>query len=493
MSNGVDFNDMIQGGEAGRKAIEDAIENAKEIPADVLEAVAKSKGKLATPQQQARLLLDSVNMVTDETGTLYLYNGTCFDALSEQTLQSIAYRAFKKPSRAICSELIYSLKAASHVRGLRWGLLRDYEVAFKNGVLDLVSGKIRAHRAEDYLDGVIPHDYVAEARCPVWLATLRQWFLVDGGEIAALQEFFGYCNMSHAHFKKALLVYGESDTGKSIIPFVAAEMVGRDRVGALPLEKMDDHKARAAIVGKQLNILTEVSEGALIADGGFKTMISGEEPMLVDEKYKPPYSYWSRAKHIFVTNNLPGLTDRTEAVLNRLLIVPMTRVFAKTEQDEELQNKLHAEMPGIVAWSAAGAKRLYQQRGRFSEVAGGKVVLSELRRKANPIIDFISEMLMPSETAAVPLQNVADAFNHWKRGTKRVTSYNVGQMLRKALGDGCTKDVRYGARVLKSLLGYELVNERVPDLFAVSAVDAASDATEIPAVEAITIAKPVQV
>jgi P4 family phage/plasmid primase-like protien len=453
---------------------------------DSVESLPSAKRR-RSPAALVASLLEHAHLVTDNADTVFRWNGAYYEELSESTLRQIALEADHdgRSTRARRAEMIDEIRARTHQRELAWGRVGDHEMPFKNGVLDVLTGAIKPHRPEDYLERVLPWSYDAQARAPVWEATLASWF-GDGesaeAPIKALQEFFGYACLSHAKYKKALLVYGKSDTGKSLIPFLLAHMVGRERTCSLPLEQMDDPQARAVIVGKALNLLTEISTSSLIADGGFKTMISTEEPILVNAKYKPPFSYYPTAKHVFTTNNMPGLSDRTEAVLNRLLIVPMTRVFAKDEQDEFLPAKLEAEIGGVLAWAVLGAKRLVEQHGKFTGVDEGAALLDELRRRANPAIDFVQERLTPSETAAIPLEHLVDRFNQWKRGSK-VTTKGLGAMLRAA--GKTVKHVRHGRRVITSLVGFELVSGDLPTLMMVSPEDAASPETEIKSTGAI--------
>lgn len=446
-----------------------------------------SRKRAKSPASSAERLLENVKFITDDTDTVYRHNGAFWDALSDATLRQIALEAdLGKSTRARRAEIIDEIKARSHIRGMEWGRVADYEIPFKNGVVDVRSGQMRGHRPEDYLERVLPHDFMPDVVCPVWQKVLFEWFgdaeEESGGPIAALQEFFGYVCMSHARYKKALLVKGESDTGKGLIATLLAEMVGRDRVCALPLEKMDDLQARDAIVGKALNLMTEIAAQALIADGGFKQMISLEEPIQINAKYKPIFTYWPTAKHVFLTNNLPGLSDRTEAVLNRLLVIPMTRIFKKSEQDETLPAKLKAEIVGVLAWSVQGAKRLYERGGKFTEIASGAEVIDELRRRANPAIDFVRERLKAASTAALPLENLIGPFNHWKGGTK-VTKKGLGSMLRSA--GHVVKDVRYGKAVLASLVGFERITEETPAMLLIKEGDATSAEQVIDATEGI--------
>ena len=432
----------------------------------------KEKPKARSPDTVVRELMAASQYLTDHSDTVYLHNGRFYEELSRARLRQIACFAdgARKSTETRRREIVDHLKALSH-REFRWGRVADSEVALENGVLNVLTDELRPHRPDDYLERVIPWPWAPGAQCPGWLAALATWFPVDAGEQAALQEFFGYALLSHAKYKKALLIYGESDTGKSVPARVLMQAVGEVNACSLPVDQMDDPTARAVIVGKQLNHMTELSVDAMIADGGFKQMVSTEEPLLINQKYKPAYMYLPTAKHLFVTNTLPRMNDRTEAILNRLLIVPMRRVLTKAEQDEALPAKLLTEMPGIVLWAIEGAKRLVERGGRFTEPAGAAVLLGELREEANPVIDFLRERLKCDDSSAIPLSRLADVFNAWHRGARKASTKALGKMLRDA--GHVIRPIRYGARtnargaaadsgIHKSLVGFRVIAEHVP-------------------------------
>lgn len=454
-----------------------------------LESLDRAKHK-QSPAAKAAKRAATGAYLTEDTATVFWHNGTYWQEQSEAALANLAL-GDGCSSRAQRTEFIDGLRASTYLAAHKWGRVDDREIPFRNGVLDVLTGELRNHRQHDYLERVLPYDYDEKASAPAWQKALSDWFGElagdEGGIVRPLQEFFGYACMSHAKWKKALLVYGPSDSGKSLIGFVLALMVGRDQTCSLPLEQMDDPQARAVIVGKALNLLTEITTSALIADGGFKTLISTEEPILINAKYKPPFSYYPTAKHLFITNNLPGLSDRTEGVINRLAVIPMRRVFTKSEKDERLPEKLAAEIPGILAWSVQGAKRLIEQRGQFSEAADSAVVLEELRRKANAVIEFVELRLTPSETAATPISKLLPEFARWKGG-KAPTVKALAGMLRAA--GKTVKVVHRGRLVVSCLVGYELNTEPVPDLFTVTPMDAQSDAAKIEATDAIEASPP---
>jgi len=244
----------------------------------------------------------------------------------------------------------------------------------------------------------------------------------------ALQEFFGYCLMPHARYKKALLCVGESDCGKSTIPYLIRQLVGRSNVCSVSVEDMDDSRKRAPLLGKLVNLLTELTSDAMIADGGFKTLVSTEEPIQFDPKYLPPVMDVPICKHVIVTNTLPTINDRSKGTYNRLLIVRFNHVIPRHEQDRAIWDKLAEDLPGILLWALEGAQRLYHAGGNFT--ASGDEEVEEYRRKQNPLLEFLAECAEPEDGAKVLLSVVRDRFQNWYG--QRVRPQWVSQLAKSA-------------------------------------------------------------
>jgi P4 family phage/plasmid primase-like protien len=452
--------------------------------------MAKGEGRTSrkSPAAIAAEMLGRDRFLTDDADAIHTFTGTHWEELSKARLRALVFDAEDGSAAQTASrrnEIVEVLKAKSHHPGHQWGRVGDGEVACKNVVVDVVSGELRNHDPDDYLEKVIPWPYRAAAPCKSWARALEEWFPDDAGAgdqesraVDALQEFFGYVVLSHAKFKKALILYGpESDTGKSTVIFVLQHLVGAPRCCSLPVDKMDDEQARAVLIGKTLNLLAELTAEAMIADGGFKLLVSTEEPIFINEKYKPPFMYLPTAKHVIACNTLPKITTAAEPVLNRLLIVPMTRVIPKDDQDPELRPRLLVEMPGILEWAIAGAKRLVANGGRFSAVPESGALLAELRGQANPARDFIGEKLVSDPKAAVPLADLTEEFNRWNKGNRRVTVKGFGKMLRQ-VGEA-VKVVRFDNRVVTALIGFRRHGEATPSVIAVDEGAAAAESAEI--------------
>ena len=66
---------------------------------------------------------------------------------------------------------------------------------------------------------------------------------------------------------------------------------------------MDDPRRCYMLVGKRLNVMTELTTDALMADGGFKTLVSTGEPVLIDPKFKPAFMYtqMTQSRHLAIS------------------------------------------------------------------------------------------------------------------------------------------------------------------------------------------------
>lgn len=392
-------------------------------------------------------------------GSTYQYNGRYWEMVSDDTLRAIVmeHDDLERTKSARRKESVDYIKAFCHRRDLSFGRVADWEVPCANGVVDVRSGDLRPHRPEDYLDSVIPWAWDGAAVCDDWEKALLTWFDDEEDRPRALREFLGYIVLPHARFKKALILFGPGDTGKSLFAQVAKLMVGDEFACSLPVSDMDDPVKRSVIKHKRLNVITELSADAMIADGGFKTLVSTEEPVLINPKYVAPHTIVPTAKHIIATNTLPRVNDRTEATYNRLLIVKFDRVLGPGEKDEELLGKIKAGMTGVLRWAIEGARALIEAKGQFSPLHSAESILREMREQSNPVELFIKEKMTIADGTGVPLSEIAERFNKWQQGRK-VTPVSVGKLLRAA---GLrTGDVYVGTQSCpKGLIGWRWLSD----------------------------------
>jgi P4 family phage/plasmid primase-like protien len=389
----------------------------------------------------------------NHNGVLYQYNGTHWAQIDTGTLKHLALRAESKHSNMKRrSEIANRIVDESRNDDVRWRNLEKYEIPLLNGVIDVRSMALRSHRRTDYLQSCVPHEYDSSSTCPVWQECMDTYFGGDPDQDAkqdALQEFFGYCLMPHATYKKALLCKGESDCGKSTIPYLLRVLAGQQNCCAVGVESMDDPRKRAPLRGKLVNLLTELTSDAMIADGGFKTLVSTEEPILFDEKFLPPVLDVPIAKHVIVTNVLPTINDRSRGTFNRLLLVSFNHVIPLARQDRSIWDKLRGEINGILHWALYGAQRLYLNGGTFTSV--GRVEVEEYRASQNPLTEFIESQCDINPEAKVGISDFRDKFSNWYG--KRVQPQWFASLVRSAGLEITKNPVYFGTKRDRAVIG----------------------------------------
>jgi P4 family phage/plasmid primase-like protien len=478
--------DRAKAARSGAEGVASVLDGAREAisTADAAETASlpKSTEKPPTRGKGAHRLMAeiiaAVKLVSDKWGRVFRYQGGAWALMTDAQLDALAYRFDVTASPAKRNDVVKNLRVATIKEDLVWGRVANHEIGCKNGVLDVRTMKLREHSPEDYLERVLPVDWKPDARCEVLDQFLIDCFGDgdgDGGRTGALQKFFGYIGMSHARWKKALLLYSElHDTGKSVVALLAKRMVGQEYSCTLGVEHMDDPVKSAVLIGKALNVITEVSADAMIADGGFKTLVSTEEPILIDPKYKDPLLYVPAAKHVIVAQQLPRLNDHTHAVFSRLLIIPFDRQVPKEKQDRELLEKFNLE--GVLVWLAAGARALAADGGQWPEVSAAKDVVQAYKDDINPIRQFMLERMTRYESILTPLAAVTVAFNRWNQGGRNMRVKDVGRLLRAAGYRGDIKVAKYEGNNITCLKGWRFAKEIDRDLYvkkATGVVDAA--------------------
>lgn len=364
---------------------------------------------------------------------LYEYKGTFWKLISSSRLKALAmqFDSVRWTTQKRRNEISSFIADSTHRSKQVWRQIEPYEVPVANGVVDIRSMSIRPHRPEDYLQACSPVEFHSDALPSELFRCLNTYFGDDPEQelkISALQEFFGYCLMPHARYKKALLCVGESDSGKSTIPYLLRCLVGGDNTCSISVEDMDDPRKRAPLLGKLVNLLTELTSNAMIADGGFKTLVSTEEPIQFDPKYLPPVMDIPICKHVIVTNTLPTINDRSRGTYNRLLIVSFKHVIPRAEQDRSIWSKLETEMPGIMLWALEGAQRLYHQGGNFS--AAGEIEVEEYRKEQNTFLQFLAEKCDIDESSSTFLHDIRTQFETWHG--QRVRPQYLASLIRSA-------------------------------------------------------------
>lgn len=292
--------------------------------------------------------------------------------------------AMPMPSR---KQVIDNLKLLKFVHLKEFNLAESLNL--QNGMVNPYDGVISRHDKKFYSTLQLPYEYNQEADCSLWLKTLSEIFEGNTDKLETLQEFMGYCLTKDVRQEKALLLLGDSRSGKSTIINTLRHVVGVKNCSAVPLKFLVNPQYTAQMVSKLINVDTDVSARAIEFEDEFKKITTGEE-INCNQKFIPAFTFNPYCKIVMAANDFPRITDHSSAFYKRLILIPCDRVFTEQEQNKDLRNELLKELPGILNWSIIGLRRL-TERKRFERKQFMIDALEELREDSNPVEVFFRE------------------------------------------------------------------------------------------------------
>jgi putative DNA primase/helicase len=337
----------------------------------------------------------------------------------------------------------------------------------ENYMVDPLGNNILGHKEEYYSTNRIPYVYRENATCELWIKTLNEIFEGDQDKLNILQEFFGNCLTRDTTLEKALLLIGESRSGKSTILNTLQYVIGVNNCSHVPLKYLSNPQYTGMMVNKLINIDGEVSKKAEDFEAEFKTIVTGHE-VSCNSKYVAPFNFRPFCKLVMAANEFPKITDHSSAFYNRLILIPCDRVFGPKEQNINLREQLLEELPGIFNWACKGLQRL-KQRGKFVQSNFMKQAIEELENENNPVNIFFNEYIEVAMGEELEKGYVYDKYKIWSTDTKNyvLSKARFGMALYKRFHTQTPKEAfsqSTNKRVWRNLRYVEFRPKEQPDL-----------------------------
>jgi putative DNA primase/helicase len=223
--------------------------------------------------------------------------------------------------------------------------------------INLQTGERKAHEPGDYLTKIT--GVRAEARpTPVWNAFLAR-VTADNPELMAfLQRMAGYSLTGSTREHALFFLYGMGANGKTTFLNAITEAAGEYHKTA-PIETFtasntDRHPTDlAGLRGARLVTAVETEEGRRWAESKIKSLTGGDK---ISARFMRQdfFEYTPQFKLVIAGNHKPGLRSVDEAMKRRLNLIPFTVTIPPEQRDEQLADKLRAELPGILDWMVKG-------------------------------------------------------------------------------------------------------------------------------------------
>lgn len=353
-------------------------------------------------QEVVRLIPIIEGVITDEGEDLLAYSRKCE---SRDKLGSLLTLARSQPGVPV---LMTSFDSS------------PYLLNCENGTLDLLTGELRPHSRDDLLTKIVPVVYDADAKCPRWEKFLDQIFAGNRELIDFVWQAVGYTLINGNPSKVLFVCHGPTNTGKSTFQGVLRVLFGdygqpadiqtfMGRVGPMVYNDLAD------LYGARLVTASENNETDRLNDGLIK-MVTGNDPVTACRKYENPFKYVPGFKIWLGVNHKPLVNDGSGAVFNRVKLIPFEVQFmpGSPEREENLDKKLEAELPGILAWAVRGCHDYLENGFRIPEVV--KAAVEEYQRESDVVGEFIDGECLLDEDFRVNASDLYEAFQQWCKG-----------------------------------------------------------------------------
>ena len=292
----------------------------------------------------------------------------------------------------------------------------------ENGTLDLRTGQLRPHAPRDLITKIVPIAYGPEARCPTWLAFLTR--ALGGSEemIGYVQRALGYSLTGITREQCFFFLSGPGGTGKSTFLEVGRLLAGeyaRDASIETFLVRKNPSSTSgdlARLAGARFVSASEPAKGRRWDEARLKELTGGSDRVTACFKYEDEFEFTPQFKLWFAANAKPRLWDTSSAMRRRLRLLPFVHQItpADPEYDNQLDQKLRAELPGILRWAVDGCLVWQRQPSGLGTVAEIDVATDEyLSNEKDEIAEFADEHLVRADGVHTPSHAVYERFRRW--------------------------------------------------------------------------------
>jgi putative DNA primase/helicase len=336
----------------------------------------------------------------------------------------------------------------------------------KNGTIDLKTGKLRDFDRRDMISKIAPVEYDPEAKAPLWIKFLDRIF--DGNKelINFIQRAVGYSLTGSNREQCMFVCHGSGANGKSTLINIIQDMLGEYAKGTnfstFAIKNDSNTNDIARLAGARFVSAMEVGENKWMNAALIKQLTGGDKisaRFLHKEffEFVPSFKIWMGVNH------KPGINETDHGTWRRIKLIPFLVTIPDNEKDEELPNKLKAEMPGILAWAVQGCL-MWQKDGLLppDEV---NAATEAYRGEMDTLQLFINECTEAKEDGLIKSGDLYSVFKLWcdENGIRKPTTSTrfAVKLQEKGFKKDRTKVMRFWEGIQLSDYGKQLLHRKI--------------------------------
>ena len=266
-----------------------------------------------------------------------------------------------------------------------------------NGVIDLRNGKLLEFNPKYLLRQRTEVRYNPDAPEPTrFLKFIEEIFCGNQALVEYCLRLLGYFITGESREQTFYIFHGQGANGKSVLVNLLRKMF-KDITAFLAQDSLlmrntsttnpSLYEARFS----RLCFINETNRRDALNTALIKAL-SGGDITAVRTLYKGHVDLEPHFKMVFVTNHLPNVDWSDSAILRRVRVIPFSRIFKRSEQDNNLTEKLYAEREGILNLLVKQAV-LYYQQGIPIEPECMEAIINQIRREDDSVYAFFNEVL----------------------------------------------------------------------------------------------------
>lgn len=333
----------------------------------------------------------------------------------------------------------------------------------QNGTVNLQTGRLMFHNRTDMITKLSPARYLKTAIAPTWTEFLRKATGNNPDLLNFIQRIAGYTLTGDTSEHCLFFIHGRGRTGKSVFINTLTHLLGDYGAAVRPDVLMEKPYGNnipneiAALVGVRFIATIETESGRKLAEAMLKQFTGGDHisaRFLYGEffRFKPQF------KIFLASNHKPVIREQDSAIWERIHLIPFDAYVPREERDLHLEEKLRAEIDGILQWAIEGA--LMWQRDGLQAPSIVTAATDAYKHEMDVLADFLGDTCILQPGATTIKSSIWNAYLKWCSENKIRHTLSRNAFRQSLLSRGITDAKAGGVRVWH---GIKLVNNGVLD------------------------------